>query len=119
MLDASAPIGGSQLLLACFACLGLGARLVLVFVWWWWWWWSLSPDALVILCVCVNWPLAAEVPAHCKVCVTLWSFYCLYRITTVLNVQYCSTLPLVAQTLLIFSTQTDFNPNVVGPKWGV
>lgn len=44
MLDASAPIGGSQLLLACFACLVLSARLVLVSVWWW----SSSPDALVI-----------------------------------------------------------------------
>lgn len=40
-----------------------------------------------------NWPLAAEVPVHCEVCVRLWSFYCLHRITTVLIVQCCSPSP--------------------------
>lgn len=71
---------------------------------------------LLFMYMC-NWPLAAEVPVHCEVYVTLWSFYCLYKITTVLIVQYCSP-PLVAQTLLIFSTQIDFNPSVVYPEQG-
>ena len=91
------------LVLAWFSCLcgGGGVRL---------------QTLLLFMCVC-NWPLAAEVPVHCEVCVRLWSFYCLHRITTVLIVQCCSPLsphpPPVAQTLLVFSTQTEFNPNVV------
>lgn len=66
----------------------------------------------LFMCMC-NWPLAAEVPVHCELCVRLWSFYCLHRITTVLIVQCCSLSPPVAQTLLVFSTQIEFNPNVV------
>lgn len=38
------PIGGSQLLLACFACLVLAWFSSFV----WWWWWGLSPEAPVI-----------------------------------------------------------------------
>lgn len=114
MLDASAPIGGSQLLLACFACLGLGARLVLVSVWLW----SLSPDALVIY-VCVSLASCSRgSSAPWSMCDT---------VVILLFVQdyhssYCAVLfslpPFVAQTLLIFSTQTDFNPNVVCPEQG-
>ena len=66
------------LVLAWFSCLcgGGGVRL---------------QTLLLFMCVC-NWPLAAEVPVHCEVCVRLWSFYCLHRITTVLIVQCCSPL---------------------------
>lgn len=88
MLDASAPIGGSQLLLAClpawvlvlawFSCLCGGGLCLETF--------------LLFMYMC-NWPLAAQVPVHCELCVTLWSFYCLYRITTVLIVQYCLSPP--------------------------
>lgn len=46
----------------------------------------------LFMCMC-NWPLAAEVPVHCELCVRLWSFYCLHRITTVLIVQCCSLSP--------------------------
>lgn len=62
------------LVLAWFSCLcGGGVCLLMLFM---------------FMC---NWPLAAEVPVHCEVCVILWSFYCSYRITTVLNVHYFST----------------------------
>lgn len=63
-----------------------------------------------------HWPLAAEIPVHCEVCVTLWSFlFVLCWITTVLSVQFCPP-PLVAQTLLIFSTQIYWNTNAVCPE---
>lgn len=45
---------------------------------------------LVLLLFMCNLPLIAEVPVPCEVCVILWWYYCLYGITTVLNVQYFS-----------------------------
>lgn len=112
MLDASLPLEALNcfwlalpawfLVLAWFSCLCGGGVCL--------------QRLLLFMCMC-NWPLTAEVPVHCEVCVTLWSFYCLYKIATVLIVQYCSP-PLLAQTLLIFSTQIYFNPNVVCPEQG-
>lgn len=103
MLDASAPIGGSQLLLACFACLVLDARLVLVSVWW----------RSCYLCLCV-----IGLSQQRFQCTTKYVWYCGHFTVCTGLPQFlmCSTfLPPLAQTLLIFSTQTDFNPNVVCP----
>lgn len=104
MLDASAPIGGSQLLLACFACLVLGARLVRVSVWW----------RSCYLCLCV-----IGLSQQRFQCTMKYVWYCGHFTVCAGLPQFlmCSTFlpPLVAQTLLIFSTQTDFNPNVVCP----
>lgn len=86
MLDASAPIRGSQLLLACFACFGSWCppgscvRVVVEFV----------PRCSCYLCFVCDWPLAAEAALHCEVRATLWSFY---WITTVLNVWYFFFVP--------------------------
>lgn len=109
MLDASAPIGGSQVLLACFACFGSwcppGSRVRVVA--------EFVSHCSCYLCFVCGRPLAAEVALHCEVCATLWSFY---WITTVLNVWYFFCTPfLLAQTLLILSTQINFNPNVLCP----
>lgn len=102
MLDASLPLEALNcfwlalsawfLVLAWFSCLCGG---------------GVCLQRLLLFMYMCNWPLTAEVPVHCEVCVTLWSFYCLYKTTTGLIVQYCSP-PRVAQTLLIFSTQIYF-----------
>lgn len=100
MLDASAPIGGSQLLLACFACFGSWCppgsrvRVVAEFV-------CRRPCYLCFVC---DRPLASEAALHCEVCATLWSFY---WITTVLNVWYFFLYPLSPGSNLTDTQHTD------------
>lgn len=100
MLDASAPIGGSQLLLACFACFGSwcspGSRVCVVA--------EFVSRYSCYLCFVCDRPLAAEAALHCEVCATLWSFH---WITTVLNVWYFSLYPLSPGSNLTDTQHTD------------
>lgn len=58
---------------------------------------SLCPDAVVFVCVCVL--LTSHSRGSSDTCVILWSFNCLYKITTVLNMLYSSSPPFMAQTV--------------------
>lgn len=68
MLVCLAPIGGSQLLLACFACLVVGSFLVLVFVWWW----SLSPQVVFFVWFASRSRGSSELSSMCDTVVILY-----------------------------------------------